>query len=92
MSRRTALDIKKKILEILKKEARGEKIFWENDTLVIFDSQNGAIYQVDPQSKKGEILAASQDLAGASQMGLCDQKAYVFSHDRESGCRPCGNL
>lgn len=65
-------------LTLIKDKAKGNKISISENKLLITDQNSNTVYLLEPENKKGEIVAGGPDMKGVSQCVLEKGSAYCF--------------
>jgi hypothetical protein len=68
-------------LGILKEGALGQEMVGGEETLLVLDSAEKTLYQVETEKKKGEIFAGGEGFDGASQLAACEDKIFVLTNE-----------
>ncbi len=65
-------------LGLLKENGQGVKMANTSDSLIIIDSKNLSLYQINIQSKKGKIIGGGDELTGYKQLAGSEESIYLL--------------
>lgn len=66
-------------LDLIKTNAKGNKMSLYQDSLAILDSNNKSIYRLSIVSKSSRIIASGDDLTSAAALGIHGEDIYVLT-------------
>jgi hypothetical protein len=66
-------------LKIIKEEGKGKDLILLEKKLIIIDSENRAVYGIDSETKRGEILAGGEDLKDSYHLAGFEERVFVLT-------------
>jgi len=66
-------------INLIKEGGEGEKMAISEETMVVLDKKNSALYQINIKSKSAKILGGGEKLAGAKLIAVSHEAVYVLT-------------